>query len=477
MDSRVRVALGSFLIGVLVASVFASSASAHWNRNFNRDGHYYLANFATEFRLDPNVTSAEGAANNNHTVCVVDVNEGFFRGPNWRYQAYPPGFDCGTVWDFHFSHTGGNERHCAVGNIWDETSQACVVGGKCLAFDGVTTDYISTVAGEPFVNVFNDAVGLSCLQVRQTSSVNGSCFDVQYKASAWEASDHDEWSTLNDSAGNEEIGTTITLPGATCPGEADPVWPGAAPGGPPPPDPVAACPVGFDNFHSWPYDGGLGNDADNICTASGCRADIVGVTVCSPAAGWCVGDVNYTGAFCDGTEDYMTGSDGGIDIPGSGLGSVEGVLNKIHTRQAQQMIATAVGDAATVAAIIASGAGVESAIEDGHDFTDIVEDEPGQDGFDDGIETLNANLGTDMDGVISALSDPNDFTDTTVVGDTLASVFNIDYGCTDIILDAFGQNVTIECSAASQLRDLISWIARIFFVIAMFNLVTARPPK
>lgn len=109
------------------------------------------------------------------------------------------------------------------------------------------------------------------------------------------------------------------------------------------------------------------------------------------------------------------------------------------------------------------------------DFTDIVESEPDSGTFDDDIETAITDLGTGLDAVVDELSDPDDFGQTTDVGSTLEGAFGVSLGCSDIHVNAFGNDVVFACSDAEIIRDVVGWIMRVLFLIAMFNLVTTKP--
>jgi len=109
------------------------------------------------------------------------------------------------------------------------------------------------------------------------------------------------------------------------------------------------------------------------------------------------------------------------------------------------------------------------------DFTDIVEPEPDPSTYDDAIVAISDATGIELDGVSSELSDPNDFGVTTSLGNTVNAAFGISTSCSDIAFSSFGYPVTIECADAQIIRDVVGWVLRVLFLIAIFNLVTRRP--
>lgn len=109
------------------------------------------------------------------------------------------------------------------------------------------------------------------------------------------------------------------------------------------------------------------------------------------------------------------------------------------------------------------------------DFSEIIEAEPPAGGFVGDIDQSTTDTGAELDTQIDALSDPNDFGVSTTIGDEFSNIFGVSYSCSDIVLDAFGNSVTLECAALADMRAILGWIARVIFFIAVFDLIMRRP--
>lgn len=108
------------------------------------------------------------------------------------------------------------------------------------------------------------------------------------------------------------------------------------------------------------------------------------------------------------------------------------------------------------------------------DFSDIIENEPASDSYRGEIDTATGVLGTLGDDVLAEIGDPNDFTGSSTLGTTINNAFGYS-SCADIALNAFGNTVTLTCADVSQTRDVLGWIARVIFLLAVFQLLTRGP--
>lgn len=109
------------------------------------------------------------------------------------------------------------------------------------------------------------------------------------------------------------------------------------------------------------------------------------------------------------------------------------------------------------------------------DLSEIIETEPPADQYDDSIEGILTTDEAALDGVTTELADPNDFGGDTTIDDTIGNAFGIDTSCSDIVIGIGGNNVTLACADVADTRAVLGWIARIAFLLAMFDLVTRRP--
>lgn len=108
------------------------------------------------------------------------------------------------------------------------------------------------------------------------------------------------------------------------------------------------------------------------------------------------------------------------------------------------------------------------------DFSEIIEQEPDFGIYDDAIVSQTNSTSGELDNVLSEIGDPNDFGVSTSLGTTINDAFQYS-ACTDIVLNAFGNNVTLSCAEVSQTRDVLGWIARVIFLLAIWNLVMRGP--
>lgn len=109
------------------------------------------------------------------------------------------------------------------------------------------------------------------------------------------------------------------------------------------------------------------------------------------------------------------------------------------------------------------------------DFSQIIENEPPAGSFVGDINQSQTDTGAELDAVIAELADPQDFGVTTTAGSEYSNIFGVSYSCSDIVLDAFGHSVTLECAALADMRAILGWIARVIFFIAVFDLMMRRP--
>lgn len=109
------------------------------------------------------------------------------------------------------------------------------------------------------------------------------------------------------------------------------------------------------------------------------------------------------------------------------------------------------------------------------DFSEIIEAEPPAGSFVGDIDQSTTDTGAELDTQIDALTDPNDFGVTTSIGDEYSNIFGVSYSCSDIVLDAFGNSVTLECAALADMRAILGWIARVIFFLGVFDLIMRRP--
>lgn len=345
----------------IIALWCSGDAIAHWDGQNTQDGHYYkIADNLGQvglFHRSPDDTVVEWAASWNRCPQPPATWDnglskwiGHWRGgtcliPDFTTQFFAP----------------GNEKHCTLGDNWDDDTQSCVqITENCGVFNGELVDYTADANPHDFINVYDEDAELTCLWIRTGWNVNGTdpaCFDVFYEATGWRSADEDDFTFAPPD------GTTIPDYPDTCPGFDDPVWPGAAGGGPGGTPSEELCPVGEESFGGWAYDGGAGSTADLICLARGCQADVTGLAVCLVGAGRCGAPVTLNGNFCDGTEDYFEGDDSGAT--GTDMSGVEGLLQQIYSRigtaSGLEVASTVAGAVAVVAAIQS----LEGAIEGG----------------------------------------------------------------------------------------------------------------
>jgi hypothetical protein len=108
------------------------------------------------------------------------------------------------------------------------------------------------------------------------------------------------------------------------------------------------------------------------------------------------------------------------------------------------------------------------------DFSQIIENEPSSDSFRGDVDTATTDLDNLGQTVLDELGDPSDFGETTSLNTTVNDAFQYS-SCVDITLDAFGNPVTLSCSDVSDTRDVLGWIARVLFLLALFQLLTRGP--
>lgn len=340
---------------VLIAGASVSElARAHWDGDENADGHRYRASGSGMiWHQKPEDARAEWATE------VAPLY--YFCGTrNWDGDAFKYDVDgtapyagpCPstmTVW----------ESHCPVGQHVPEGSAT----GTCEAFasecDSSSLSIVAWVATSNPQYFNHDG----CMWTRVSSSANGEYFNVSYQGSGWHETDDDNFSQASTNASGAQSGTTVPDdPPAAAPGEDWPFATGTDPGDG---ESEETCPAGFSRYVVWPWDAGSGETIDTVCTASGCRAETVGVGVCMESAGGCGGTVVFTGDMCDGTEDTLQGTDTAAGPGAPGMGGVEALLEKIYQRLGTTQALATAASAAEIAATVAAANQIADALGEG----------------------------------------------------------------------------------------------------------------
>lgn len=364
-----------YLAGLAACFALSQRADAHYDGDYNADGHRYRGNWGTCGGAVPEFTRTPQEMIDNYIAAGSACGAGWAGAVvcgGWVYP-WPSNNNAGyiTVDTTTPKDCGGGtsqepvyESHCAIGqNVPDSGGGSCSTTYRTPECDSSTYPTVAWVAtSNPTYFNYNDPAGSHCLWERLSTSGSGP-YNVTYRGSGWLRSDGDDWCT-GTFVGSSSCTATMTPPGAppaAAPGEE---WPFSATPGL---EEEAMCVIGRSVFTTWPYDSGGGSSVDNVCMNTGCRANVGEVSVCLVDAGYCGGTVIYNGEVCDGTEDAFQGTDAATG-PDSGAGSMSGVeqrLEQIYDRLGTNQIADAVLNAATVAAVVAAGNQITDAIESG----------------------------------------------------------------------------------------------------------------
>lgn len=108
------------------------------------------------------------------------------------------------------------------------------------------------------------------------------------------------------------------------------------------------------------------------------------------------------------------------------------------------------------------------------DFSQIIEQEPDSGSFDDDATQVINDTSGELDDLIAEFTDPEDFGESTTLGADISGALD-SLSCTDMYIEAGQFTATISCADAAPLRNAFGWAMRIFFLLAMFHMITTRP--
>lgn len=446
-------ALACFWGGVL----WSSGAFAHWDGDWQATGHRYKNTSVSytvyynnpDDALDANLAAAAPSA----VWCGDKVFEaspsGYYRRP---YDNSSP-YNCAGGVTNDGSAARVTESHCNLGyGIPDGGSTTCsLLSNEC---DASTLSIVAWVATtNPLYFNYED-----CLWVRQSSSVNGAYFNVSYEGSGWGAADEDNFS----STGNTTDGDApADGPPEAAPGED---WPFDVGPGEGEPSPEEQCPFEVEAFMTWPYDSGAGSSPDFICMNTGCQAAAPEVAVCFPDAGYCGGTGELTGELCDGTEDYLQGTDGASGPSFSGTGGIEERLDRIFARLGTGQVLDAAASALEIAAIGAAADQISEAIEAGGGAGECTE------GSCEGeLPTLEAgpSIATQTDTFMGRIAAAPIVVAFTEIGGSIPEATCPSFSSDPIaVLDGEVLTITAQCELWEDLAPLLGAIMMVIYVAA-----------
>lgn len=360
-----------YAVGLIVCAWLASTtnARAHWDGDYNADGHRYMGNWGTcggavqQWHRTPDEVIddliANGAACNSAWAGAVKCSGfsfpwGFNANAGYIVVDQVAPKDCGGG----TSQEPIYESHCPVGqNV--NGSGTCTAAEDTPSCDSSTYPSRGWVAtSNPAYFNWNDPTGSNCLWKRLTSSANGSNWNVTYEGSGWLNSDGDDWCTSSTS-GSTSCAPTITIPSSPPAAAAGEEWPFAEGSGGELDGPEATCPAGFQVHTYFPDDGGGGQPA-SVCLVTNCQAVPVDVGVCMSSQ--CSSTVQYTGETCDGSEEVSQG-DVFTDAGGAaGTAETTAILTRIYQRIGTGQVLDAAASVAEIAAIGAAADQISDAI-------------------------------------------------------------------------------------------------------------------